>query len=209
MVTREPNPEGKGGVEMLDLMVNSLRMRPDRIVLGEIRRQREAEVLFEAMHTGHAVCGTVHADDAAQVKARLVSPPISLPEEMLAALQLIVVQYRQRRTGIRRTYEIAEVMPEGKMIGVNTVYKWEPKTDKLEKVGESARLINELSMHTGMSMKEMKEDLDEKRAVLNYMLDKGVTAVNDVGRVVAGYYRDKDGVLATVKKKLPPKKLLE
>jgi len=209
MVTREPNPEGKGGVEMLDLMVNSLRMRPDRIVLGEIRRQREAEVLFEAMHTGHAVCGTVHADDAAQVKARLVSPPISLPEEMLAALQLIVVQYRQRRTGIRRTYEIAEVMPEGKMIGVNTVYKWEPKTDKLEKVGESARLINELSMHTGMSMKEMKEDLDEKKAILNYMLDKGVTAVNDVGRVVAGYYRDKDGVLATVKKKLPPKKLLE
>ncbi|MFH1470377.1 MAG: ATPase, T2SS/T4P/T4SS family, partial [Candidatus Micrarchaeota archaeon] len=61
MSTREPNAEGKGEITMLDLMVNSLRMRPDRIVVGEIRRQREAEVLFEAMHTGHSVYATIHA----------------------------------------------------------------------------------------------------------------------------------------------------
>jgi len=58
--TRLPNPEGKGGINMLDLTVNSLRMRPDRIVVGEIRRKAEAEVLFEAMHTGHSVYGTLH-----------------------------------------------------------------------------------------------------------------------------------------------------
>ncbi|MCX6775600.1 MAG: type II/IV secretion system ATPase subunit, partial [Candidatus Micrarchaeota archaeon] len=62
LTTRNPNPEGQGGVRMLDLMMTSLRMRPDRIVVGEIRRRREAEVLFEAMHTGHAVCSTMHAD---------------------------------------------------------------------------------------------------------------------------------------------------
>ena len=64
METRLPNPEGKGGVEMLDLIVNSLRMRPDRIIVGEIRRKREAEVLFEAMRTGHSVYGTLHANNA-------------------------------------------------------------------------------------------------------------------------------------------------
>src|SRR3989344_1588968 len=64
LVTRTPNAEDKGEVSMLNLLVNSLRMRPDRIVLGEMRRKEEAMVLFEAMHTGHSVYATVHADTA-------------------------------------------------------------------------------------------------------------------------------------------------
>src|SRR3989344_2782881 len=59
LTTRQPNPEGKGEVSMLDLLINSLRMRPDRIILGEMRKKDQAEVLFEAMHTGHSVYATV------------------------------------------------------------------------------------------------------------------------------------------------------
>src|SRR3989344_5281831 len=79
LTTREPNPEGKGEITMLDLLVNSLRMRPDRIILGEIRRKGEAEVLFEAMHTGHSVYGTFHANDAHETVMRLINPPIDVP----------------------------------------------------------------------------------------------------------------------------------
>ena len=68
---------------MLDLLVNSLRMRPDRIVLGEIRRKEEAEVLFEAMHTGHSVYSTVHAETVAETIQRLVYPPIEVPANLL------------------------------------------------------------------------------------------------------------------------------
>jgi Flp pilus assembly CpaF family ATPase len=75
LVTRQPNPEGAGEVTMLDLVVNSLRMRPDRIVMGEIRRKKEAEVLFEAIHTGHSVYATIHADTGSQVIKRLIEPP--------------------------------------------------------------------------------------------------------------------------------------
>ncbi|HII65635.1 TPA: CpaF family protein, partial [Candidatus Woesearchaeota archaeon] len=67
METRLANPEGKGGITMLDLIVNSLRMRPDRIIVGEIRRREEAEVLFEAMRTGHSVYATLHANNAHEV----------------------------------------------------------------------------------------------------------------------------------------------
>src|SRR3989338_4716998 len=83
--TRLPNPEGKGGIEMLDLIINELRMRPDRIIVGEIRRKAEAEVLFEAMHTGHSVYGTLHANNVKETINSLPNPPIDLPKQILNA----------------------------------------------------------------------------------------------------------------------------
>ena len=200
MTTRQANPEGKGKVTMLDLMVNSLRMRPDRIVLGEIRRQREAEVLFEAMHTGHSVYSTLHADDASQVRNRLISPPIDLPESVLGALHLVCVQYRQRRSGIRRTFEIAEIMPGEDGVNMNIVYKWDARDDKLVKVGDTLRIINELSLHTGMTQQEFQQDLDAKKTILASMVEKKMSKVNDVGRVVGSYYRNPGEVLELAKK---------
>src|SRR3989344_82863 len=101
MVTREPNVEGKGEVQMLDLIVNSLRMRPDRIVVGEIRKKREAEVLFEAMHTGHSVYATLHANTVFEAIIRLTTEPIGIPKKLLSAVDLIIVQNRNRRSGKR------------------------------------------------------------------------------------------------------------
>ncbi|MDZ4256728.1 MAG: ATPase, T2SS/T4P/T4SS family, partial [archaeon] len=111
MTTREPNSEGKGSITMLDLLVNSLRMRPDRIIVGEIRRQREAEVMFEAMHTGHSVYATVHANTAEETINRLVSPPIEIAPALLEAVHLNVVMFRNRRLGVRRILQLAEFVP--------------------------------------------------------------------------------------------------
>jgi len=110
MITRQPNPEGKGEVSMLDLLVNSLRQRPDRILVGEIRRKREAEVLFEAIHTGHSVYATVHANSVKETVNRIINPPIGVPKTMVQAISLIIVQYRNRRTGLRRTFQVGEVL---------------------------------------------------------------------------------------------------
>jgi flagellar protein FlaI len=207
MTTRLPNPEGKGEVTMLDLMVNSLRMRPDRIVLGEMRRQREGEVLFEAMHTGHSVYATVHADDARQTRNRLITPPINLPESMLGALHLIVVQYRQRRTGIRRTFEVAEIVPQENKVFVNRVYAWNARDDTINKIGEYVRLMDELMLFTGMTVKEINADLEERKKILAYMLKHKIYDVNAVGKVVAMYYRDKTGLLEAVRKNTEPDKI--
>ncbi|VVC01124.1 putative KH and PIN-domain containing protein [uncultured archaeon] len=122
LVTREPNAEGKGEVTMLDLLVNSLRMRPDRIIMGEVRKQREAEILFEAMHTGHSVYATLHADNAQETITRLTTPPISMPKETLSSLAGIVVQFRHRRLNVRRTLEFAEVHKSGDII---VLYRWD------------------------------------------------------------------------------------
>ncbi|RLE46546.1 hypothetical protein DRJ25_04015, partial [Candidatus Woesearchaeota archaeon] len=109
MMTRPPNSEGKGEISMEHLLVNSLRQRPDRIIVGEIRRKREAEVLFEAMHTGHSTYATVHANTAEETITRLTNPPIDIPKTMLPALSLIIVQFRNRRMNVRRTLQLAEI----------------------------------------------------------------------------------------------------
>lgn len=211
LTTREPNPEGKGQVSMLDLLVNSLRMRPDRIVVGEIRRQSEAEVLFEAMHTGHSVYATLHADRAEQVIRRLTNPPINVPESLLESLHLVIVQYRHRRLGIRRTIEVAEFIPgeTGKFGSrLETLYRWKPLTDTIERARSSIRLINEIRMHTGMTDEQMEADLKEKETVLQWMLDNNVRTVNTVGKVVAEYYHDRDRVLKIVKSGGKPEEVI-
>lgn len=197
MVTREPNPEGKGEVSMLDLMINALRQRPDRIVVGEIRRQKEAEVLFEAMHTGHSVYATVHADNASQTISRLVNPPINVPEENLDALAGIVVQYRQRRLNIRRTLEFAEVQAEGDL---NTVYRWDSKRDVTLKSGKLSKIASTIELYSGLTPKEIDQDVAEKVATLNWMVKNGYEAVNEVGSIVSNYYQDPEEVVGAVKK---------
>ncbi len=212
LTTREPNPEGKGEITMLDLLVNSLRMRPDRVVVGEIRRQEEAEVLFEAMHTGHSVYATLHADTAEQVIRRLTNPPINLPEALLESLHLVIVQFRHRRMGIRRTLQVAEVLPGGTVgsssARLEILYRWQPQLDKIVKVRDSIRLINEIRMHTGMTDEEMDMDLKEKETVLQWMLDNKIDTVNTVGKVVADYYHDKEKILKIVSKKGKPEEVL-
>ena len=72
-------------------------MRPDRIVVGEIRRQKEAEVLFEAMHTGHSVYATLHADRAEASDKKADQPTHQCSGSLLESLHLVLVQYRHRR----------------------------------------------------------------------------------------------------------------
>ncbi|MFP4116754.1 MAG: type II/IV secretion system ATPase subunit [Candidatus Aenigmatarchaeota archaeon] len=214
MTTREANPEGKGEVSMLDLMVNSLRMRPDRIMVGEIREKKQAEVLFEAMLTGHSVYATLHANTAQEVKRRMANPPINIPKTMLESLHLTCVQYRDRRTGIRRTRELAELVPKSKRKGegvdlnVRTLYRWKPDTDTFEKVRESERLIGEIKDHTSMSEKEIQENLREKEKVLEWFLENDLKTTNSVGKIVAEYYNNKGKVLDLVRDNAGPDKLL-
>jgi len=199
--TRPPNPRGEGGVTMLDLMENSLRMRPDRIVVGEVRRKEEAEVMFEAMHTGHSVYGTFHAERAYQVVKRLTNPPIDIPKTVLESLHMVLVQYRNRRTGVRRTFELAEILiTESKEPEINILYRWDAKTDTVKQIAKSQRVIDEIEMHTGYSEAEINNDLKEKETVLQWMYDKQIKDVDSVGRVASEYYMDKENVLNIVKK---------
>ncbi|MBI5391987.1 CpaF family protein [Candidatus Woesearchaeota archaeon] len=203
LTTRLPNPEGKGEVSMLDLLVNSLRMRPDRIILGEIRRQQEAEVLFEAMHTGHSVYATVHADSINETITRLVNPPISVPPNLLGAVNINIVMFRDRRLGIRRVSQIGEFVvseeDRSSTVKPNILYRWKPTTDEIVPHNKSIRLFEELNRHTGMSQQDINKDLAEKKMILTWMVKQKYRQIDQVGLIVKEYYRDPESLLKIVK----------
>jgi flagellar protein FlaI len=194
--TRLPNAEGKGEISMGDLLVNSLRMRPDRILVGEVRRKREAETLFEAIHTGHSVYATFHANNSGETIERLTNPPIDVPKIMLPAISLIIVQFRNRRTGTRRTFQIAEILEDST---ANVLMQYDAKKDKLVFVSKSKTLFNNLMLYTGLSRNEINTQLSEKIAVLNYLVKQNITEVDNVGRIMAEYYTDKPNLMKYVK----------
>ena len=200
MVTRLPNPEGKGEVSMLDLLVNSLRMRPDRIIVGEIRRKREAEVLFEAIHTGHSVYATVHANDTRETITRLTNPPIDIPRTMLPSISMIIVQYRNRRTGVRKTFQIAEILPDSEP---NVLIQLDIRKGVLKKVANSKALISTIELFTGFTRNELDKSLKEKEAVLKWLVKHNINTVDGVGRVMAEYYTNKDYLMDYVRKNKP------
>lgn len=200
MLTRLPNNEGKGGISMLDLLVNSLRMRPDRIVVGEIRRQKEAEVLFESIHTGHSVYATLHANNTHEAITRLTSPPIDIPKAMLPAVSLILVQYRNRRTGLRRTFELSEIKEDG---SPNILMRYNVKEDLLKKTANSITIKNNLELYTGASQNSIKKELLEKESVLKWLTKQDINTVDGVGKVMAEYYTNKDNLMKFVRANKP------
>ena len=200
LVTRTPNPEGKGEVSMLDLLVNSLRMRPDRIVLGEMRRKEEATVLFEAMHTGHSVYATVHADTAQETISRLVNPPLNVPANLLKAINLNVVMFRDRRKGIRRISQIAEYEIEKDGAIANLLYRWIPEKDEIVKHGESTTFYEDVSRHTGMTQPELKAELDLKSKIFSWLIKNKIRSLQELGKVFNLYYRNKPLLLKLIEK---------
>jgi flagellar protein FlaI len=211
LTTREPNPEGLGEVNMLSLLVNSLRMRPDRIIVGEIRKAREAEVLFEAMHTGHSVYATLHADTAELALKRLLNPPIDVPEAVVEALHLLTVAFRDRRLGIRRMFQLAEIIPKGEKGGAqsNVIFRWKPTKDEIIKENESFRLVEEIRMHTGMTDDEISKNVNEKIEILKWFSKEEIKDLNNVGRLVAIYYNEPDYLLKNIRKHESVEKIIK
>ncbi len=134
--TRPPNIEGRGEVTQYDLLINSLRMRPDRIILGEVRG-REALDMLQAMNTGHdgSMC-TVHANTPRDALSRLetmvamggVELPQSAVRHQIASALDVVVQLQRLSDGSRKLIYFSEVTGmEGEVVTMQDIFRYERK----------------------------------------------------------------------------------
>jgi len=134
--TRPPNLEGNGEITMRDLVKNALRMRPERIILGEVRGP-EAVDLLQAMNTGHdGSMGTLHANRPREAVTRLenmmamanLNLPVKALRTQIAGAVHMIVQIQRMRDGMRRITHITEITGmEGEVITTQDLFTYEFK----------------------------------------------------------------------------------
>lgn len=188
---RPPNIEGKGEVTIRDLVINSLRMRPDRIIVGEVRGP-EAFDMLQAMNTGHdGSLSTIHANSPKDVISRLISMvymagvdmPVAVLREMIFSAIEVIIQTTRFRDGSRKITSISELtsLENGEII-MHDVYKFNLEniskdskvTDKYIYNGTGERIEKKIS---GFFKEENKEEEVDKRkigSILKILEDKKI-----------------------------------
>ena len=145
--TRPPNIEGKGEVTQRDLLRNSLRMRPDRIIVGEVRGG-EALDMLQAMNTGHdGSLSTVHSNTArdalARIETMVLMAGMDLPErairEQISSAINVVVHLSRMSDGTRKIVQVSEITGmESSTIVMQDIFKYEKKG-----IGPDGRVLGE------------------------------------------------------------------
>ncbi len=198
LVTR-PATKDSREITMDDLLRNALRMRPDRIILGEVRGP-EAETLFIAMDVGHqGTMGTLHANSAREVLLRLTSPPMNVPEELLPLVNLILVQHRLRtKEGtVRRLMEVAEVTHMENKVLLSHIFKWNAAKRALERTDVPSHVIEEMHEILGVDKKWINEELVRREKILRWAT-KHIQSREEFIKLVNAYYTDPEGVFNAI-----------
>lgn len=198
---RDAHGRQAGEIDMFQLLKNALRQRPEFIIVGEVRGA-EAYALFQAMATGHAAYGTMHADSVDAVIHRLESEPINIPRSLLEALDVVAVQAQTRVGGkrVRRTTQLTEVVgldPHTREILTNEVFAWDPSTDSFKYSGVSYAL-ERLAHEGGKTVAQVTAEMNNRVRLINHLVDIDERSYEKTAFIVKRYYKDPAEVMAKV-----------
>jgi len=195
-VTREQMDDGSD-IDMYDLLRSALRHRPEYIIVGEVRGQ-EAVTLFQAMNTGHTTFSTMHADSIETVINRLENEPINVPRAMVQSLDMLSVQTQVRidDTRLRRSRVIGEIRGIDQRTGeldYASAFNWNAEADTFQ--SNDSELLGEIQDERGWSRNELLEEMRNRRRVLSYLQQKGISDYREFTALINEYYADKHRVL--------------
>jgi archaeal flagellar protein FlaI len=197
LVSREAygvTEEGPKGVSLFDLVKAAMRMRPDILVVGEVRGE-EAYVLFQAISTGHGGLCTLHADDTASAIQRLISKPMDVPEAFIPFLDLAITVRRVTLPAVdggtragRRLVSIDEVYGAG---NYHSMFTWDPVVDRLVvgDLGKSKKLAK-IARDLGISIPQIEEEIRRRSVVLQWMQQKGYRNFKEITPLLQSYIEE-------------------
>jgi len=181
-VTRETG--GEGSIKLFDLLKAALRQRPDFILVGEIR-DKEGNVAFQAMQTGHSVMATFHAANIRTLVQRLSGYPIEVPKSYINNLNIAIFQsalYDKKGNSIRRVIEVDEVIdvdPVTNDVIFVPAFTYDPVYDKINFAGKGSSYLieNKIAVRRGIDRRNMGvlyEELNQRANFLKSLVDNKV-----------------------------------
>ncbi|MEN6611051.1 MAG: type II/IV secretion system ATPase subunit [Methanoregulaceae archaeon] len=200
-VTREALTEGGNAIDMFDLLRAAMRQRPEYILVGEVRGH-EAQTLFQAMNTGHTTFSTMHAGSVDAAIHRLESEPLSVPRNMVQALNIVSVQaliYKGRER-VRRAQEIVEIAgidPNSGNLRVNNVFEYDPVKDVFSFTGRS-QVYSDIAARRGWGRDQLDAEIHARRDVLRAMHEQEIRDYISVSRIFQAYHIDARQVLENI-----------
>ena len=183
--------ERAGEVSLFDLVKAAMRMRPDILVVGEVRGE-EAYVLFQAISTGHGGLCTLHADDEASAVQRLISAPMNVPVAFLPFLDLVFVVRRISTPtasggfkAVRRIISVDEIINERESV---KTFRWEARTDTFKAISlEKSPRIMKLASESGFEPSRLVDEIERRAVVLKWIQRKGIRNFKEVSPVLDYY----------------------
>jgi len=184
-----------GEVALFDLVKASMRMRPDMLIVGEVRGE-EAYVLFQAISTGHGGMCTLHADEVESAVQRLTSKPMDVAPIHMKFLDLMYVvrntsvtdPVTKKTSRTRRVLSVTEILDYGKY---NRVFEWDPASDTQMLVKGSfmgSEKLKTISKDTGRSMDELIEDIRRREVILHWLQKHQIRNFKELGRIFEKYH---------------------
>lgn len=189
-----------GEVSLDNLLKESLRQRPEFIIVGEVRGA-EAYILFQQMATGHTGMSTIHADSLGMLMDRLTTKPIDLSPSLIETLDIVMLISRIRRGDkyIRRINGIFEIRDYDEKNGLeaNKVFAWDAQNDEYYQENNSM-ILDDIKEKSTMDEKDIQEELANRQLVLRHMQEEQIKHFEDVGDLISRYYYSSENVMEDI-----------
>jgi flagellar protein FlaI len=187
-------------ITLADLVKNSLRMRPDRVVVGEVRG-KEAQDLMTAMNIGKYCMGTLHASTARETILRLQNEPMNIPEVLVNLVDVFVIMRRYVVNGkIKRVVgELVETSGmEQKTVLLATLWTYDLATSAYRESGVTSIFRDRLAQMSGKTPRELITEMKVRVNLINTLVERNATDMTVVTDFCRRYARNADAAIASL-----------
>ncbi len=190
--------ESDDEVSLADLVKNSLRMRPERIVIGEVRGE-EAQDMITAANVGKYCISTIHALTCREAILRLQNEPMNIPEVLVNLIDVFVVlkRYHVQDKIFRVIDEVSETSGmEHKTILLSHIFKYDYEQNTIKGVSTSTVFRNRLAQQSALVPKDIIDEVYIRTIILSTLAEKGLTTMKEVTSFCRFYNKDSQAALA-------------